>query len=268
MGRYHLFVAPDVIDGDDARIRGDDYHHLVRVLRLKEGSPIDLIDGTGLRHEGRVEQISPRQARVTICRRVELPPSPLPRLILLAGLARGSRFDLVLQKCTELGVDEIVPWECGRSVARPSSPERKQDRWNEIVRQAARQSRRPKLPLVRPPVRYAEGLPGGRGDEGDLRLIACLDGTAQPLASMEQRLRRPPDQVWLAVGPEGGFDSAETAQAIDRGFAPVNLGPQVLRSETAAITLLAIVAHLTGRLASDEGISPQLPSQAGFEGGQ
>ena len=113
-----------------------------------------------------------------------------------------------------------------------------------------------------------QAYPEAAGTSDDLRLIACLDGTAQPLASMEQRLRRPLEQVWLAVGPEGGFDSAETAQAIDHGFAPVNLGPQVLRSETAAITLLAIVAHLTGRLASDVRISPQLPSQGGFEGGQ
>ena len=105
MGRYHLFVSPEVIQGDEASIRGDDYHHLVRVLRLKEGSLVDLIDGTGLRYEGRVEDISPRRARVAISQRIELPPSPSPRLVLLAGLARGSRFDLVLQKCTELGVD-------------------------------------------------------------------------------------------------------------------------------------------------------------------
>lgn len=240
-----LFVAPQDITAAGARLHGDDFHHVVRVLRLQPGAALVLVDGTGRRYRGRLARIARREAWVTIDEQEALPADPPPRLLLVDGLARGERTTWVLQKATELGVDEFLPAICSRTVARPTDAEAKVERWQEIARQAARQCERARLPLIHPPRPWAAALQ--QAPVAALRLVA-LPG-APGLAALEPRLRRQPAAVVIAVGPEGGLTAEEVQQAHAAAFEPVALGPRILRTETAAITLLALAAYLSGRLA-------------------
>ncbi|MBK8482480.1 MAG: 16S rRNA (uracil(1498)-N(3))-methyltransferase [Proteobacteria bacterium] len=241
----HLFVAPEDITAEGVRLRGDDFHHVVRVLRLRPGADLALVDGTGMRYTGRLARIDRREAWVTLDERQLLAPDPPPRLLLIDGLARSERTHWVLQKATELGVDEFVPALCARSVARPSDVATKLERWQEIARQAARQCERARLPLIHPPRPWASALTQVPNEA--LRLVA-MPG-ASGLAALETRLRDEANAVAIAVGPEGGLTAEELQQARDAGFEPVALGPRILRTETAAIALLALAAYLSGRLA-------------------
>ena len=244
-----IVVPPECIDAEagHARISGDAFHHVVRVLRLKPGAPIALVDGSGMRYEGAITQIGPRQAQVHLSSTTRLPAPPPPKLVLVIGLPRGARTELVLQKCTELGVDALLPVVCERSISRPSATQAKTDRWLEIVRQAARQSQRAHLPQLHPPTSLGQALPDGPRP-GLIGLIASTDLDAPPLVQQEPRIRQDAKEIWLVVGPEGDFTAAEMDLALARGFAPIGLGPRILRTETAAVALLAIVAHLSGRL--------------------
>ncbi|PID38365.1 MAG: hypothetical protein CSA65_01740 [Proteobacteria bacterium] len=231
-------------EGDALRLDGPDHHHLTRVLRLDAGAALLLVDSDGWAAEAEIIEVRKRELRLRLSPRQRLPAPPLPRLSLLHGVARGGRSELVLQKATELGVDRLCPVLCDRSVARPREAESKRVRWLEVVRQAARQSERTRLPEVSAPQPLSEALMVARGRR-ELRLVAALGG--QPLSSHVEPLREA-EAVTLLVGPEGGLTENEVALARREGFAPVSLGPQVLRSETAALTLLALVAFASGRL--------------------
>lgn len=245
MRRRHLLVDPSAIEGTRASLDGDDRHHLVRVLRLQPGAELTLADGCGKMFLARISRIERRHVELDLIEQLQLPAPPPPHLVVVEGLARGPRTDWTLQKCTELGADELLPAICERSVARPRDGAAKMPRWHEIVRQAARQSERLTLPRLHSPQSFAQALQTATASPG-LHLIATPVG-AQPLSSLDAALRAGPPRVSMAVGPEGGFTDGELRLALEHGFVPVGLGPQILRAETAVVTLLAIVAHLSGR---------------------
>jgi 16S rRNA (uracil1498-N3)-methyltransferase len=155
----------------------------------------------------------------------------------------------VLQKATELGVDRLELALCARSVSQPEG-ERKLERWREIVRQAARQCGRQHLPELASPAPLGVAL--RRAAHVEARLVAHPEG--EPLAAIEEQLAATSREVAVAVGPEGGFTPAELDDARACGFSPVALGPCILRTETAALTALALVAYLTGRLGAPPAV--------------
>lgn len=235
-----VVVPARCIAGDRARLEGAIHHHLVRVLRLGPGDPILLCADAGTLHRGRILSVEPASLEVLLEEHLPAAPAPRPRVTLIYGLSRRARTEWVLQKATELGVDAIALADCARSVAHPDAD--RLPRWQEIVRQAARQSGRSTLPELLPPLPLAVLLEGSAG-EGRRRLL-CHPGGA-PLAT---RLAAPPvDELWLAVGPEGGFDPAELAAADACGFERAALGPHVLRTETAALAALTLCLALAGR---------------------
>ena len=239
-----LVVDPDRIDGDRALITGGDYHHLKRVMRRALGDAVELADGVGGTYVGKIVADTGHAMTIEIHQVVRDIEHSRPRLTLVYGLARSGRTELVLQKATELGVDRFVPAVCERSVARPQQIAKKLQRWQEVARQAARQCGRTHLPTIEP----LAPLPTTLSLDGvDLGLIA--HGAAEVgLAAHAEAIRRSTREVLLLVGPEGGFTPRELEQARRAGFAPVSLGSSILRTETAAIALLSIVAHLAGRL--------------------
>jgi 16S rRNA (uracil1498-N3)-methyltransferase len=232
------------IDGDRARIEGAIHHHLAHVLRLGPGDAVALCDEGGAIHRGQIVSVTTTSLEVAIEEHQPPVPAPRPRVTLIHGLSRRARSEWVLQKATELGVDAILLATCARSVAHPGSD--RLPRWEEIVRQAARQSGRSLLPQVLPPAPLALLLEGCAGDGAQLRLVCHPGGVPlAPLLTEGGSL----DELVLAVGPEGGFEEAELAAAEARGFRRVGLGPQVLRTETAAIAALTLCLALGGRWA-------------------
>jgi 16S rRNA (uracil1498-N3)-methyltransferase len=240
-----LIVAPELLDGEEAVLTGEVLHHVRRVLRLRAGAPLLLVDGTGRSREGTLLEVTAEAARVALGAAAFAPPEPAPRLTLIHGVARGARTEWVLQKATELGASRIILAVCQRSVARPADLERKSARWREVVDQAARQCTRSHVPEVAPALFFADALRAA--SSAGLRLIADLRA-ARGLADLRAALANPPDEIAIAVGPEGGFTDDELAAATAQGFTPVRLGTNVLRTETAAIAALAVVAHLCGKL--------------------
>ncbi|MCA9670635.1 MAG: 16S rRNA (uracil(1498)-N(3))-methyltransferase [Myxococcales bacterium] len=238
-----LLVDHGAISDDRALLGGDLARYVTRVLRFGVGDALSLCDGEGGLFEGRIDRVSGGRVEVAIAERRQLARPAGPRLWLLYGLAKASATETTLQKATELGVDRVTPVICERSVARPRDGDKKRARWGEIVRGAARQCERAFLPQVDEPQPLARALADCGASH---KLIASVAHgqtlSAEGLAGA--------GEVALAVGPEGGFTDAEVAAAERAGFAPVSLGPTILRSETAAIALLAIVAYGSGRLQS------------------
>jgi 16S rRNA (uracil1498-N3)-methyltransferase len=162
------------------------------------------------------------------------------------ALPEKERFELVLQKLTELGVQRLVPVETARSTtlaARPAG-QAKAHRWPEVIVRAARQCRRAMLPELFPVLSFAEAL--ALAAAAELRLMLHEGEEAWPLAEALGTLR--PQRVALLIGPEGGFTAAEVAAAGKAGFLPVALGPRLLRTETAAIVGTALLQGLLGDL--------------------
>jgi 16S rRNA (uracil1498-N3)-methyltransferase len=213
---------------------------MVSVLRVREGDEVRIFTGEGEEFVGRVEKADVRAACVSISR-AHRPVTPAPsRLILAFAAPPGQRGDSLVEKGTELGVDIFQPVVCERSQgfqARRAAG--RAERWRRKAADAARQSERAVVPEVREPMVFEDFVSAsGCG----LRLIASAQATERLWAFLAGAGgAEAPPAVSMAVGPAGGFTLRELELARDAGFEAVSLGPQTLRVETAAISILAAV---------------------------
>lgn len=217
--------------------------HVARVLRLGAGDSLRLFNGRGGEYEADIQAVRRDMVslRIGLHHDVER-ESPL-RIVLLQGIARGEKMDLVLQKATELGASGFVPLMMARSTVRldERTALTRQQHWQAVVTSACEQCGRNTVPAVAAPTPFQKCLAPAPG----LRLLLSPGEGALPLATV---LARPPERVELLVGPEGGFDPAETAAALAAGFQAARLGPRVLRTETAGLAALAALQTLAGDL--------------------
>jgi 16S rRNA (uracil1498-N3)-methyltransferase len=234
------FVTPLPEAAGSLEITGELFHHMARVLRLKMGTRVILADGGGRECLAIVSQVARESITVTLEEsRPAQAPETGPRITLFQGLPRADKLDLILQKATELGAAEIVPFPATRSVARfPAGrlPE-KVERWERIVREAARQSGRATVPEVN----FADDLGEVLRRAGDaVRLILWEEEQAGTLKKALAG-QPPPASIAVIVGPEGGLTAEEVALAVAAGFVPVSLGRRIVRTETAGPAILAIL---------------------------
>lgn len=228
------------IAGGRARLEPDEWHYLRHVLRLAPGAPLEVFDGEGGEHqallpaEGEELELGPRRARAA------------PRALLWLAFAppRGDRADLVVQKAVELGVARLLPFEAARSVVRLDAERgaSRAARWSRIAAEAARQCGRADVPEVEAPAPLLRAL--ASAPPGFRRLL-CYEGGGEPLAGALDPAA--PGHL-VVVGPEGGFEPGEVEAAAAGGACPVSLGPRILRAETAALAVLAILQHRLGDL--------------------
>jgi 16S rRNA (uracil1498-N3)-methyltransferase len=240
-----FFVPAEAIADGCAVITGDPFRHMAKVLRLKNGAPVLLADGKGNEYAGIICEIGKEQLVVTLEQRSGTSSAvPGPAITLYQGLPKGDKLEFILQKTTELGVAEVVPFAAARSVRRIRQGEEaeKVGRWQRIAREAARQSGRGSVPAVSLAGNLAEVVQGARHslklllweeEEGN-RLRDTLAGVPVPAS------------IALIVGPEGGLTAEEAAQATDSGFIPVSLGRRILRTETAGLAMIAILQFYWG----------------------
>jgi 16S rRNA (uracil1498-N3)-methyltransferase len=230
----HLFVASAEELTGTVEVAGEDGHHLARVLRLRAGETVTVADGGGSWRPYRVAEV--RQAGIVRLEATGPPdrePAREPNLAVAFALTKGEKPELVVQKLTELGVERIVPVVAERSVARPDAARAAStlERWSRIAREAARQCRRATLPVVEP----LALLPDLAGHHG--LVVAERGGAAAG------DLGSPPGgEILVVVGPEGGLSDDEVKALAP--WARLDLGPHILRAETAA---LAAAALLTAR---------------------
>lgn len=233
-GAPRFALARSAIVGNVARLSGDELHHMRDVMRLRIGDPVALIGDGGEIHEGTIQRFDPGCAIIAIERSNPNPPRRC-RLILAAGLIKAPRMDFLIEKAAELGADELWPLISARSPAQNPGAERLA-RWERIAVAAAKQSLAPVTIRIRPPGGVAGML---RDVPAEACAVICEPG-AEPLPALIRRVR--PNILILACGPEGGFDQDETVTMREAGFIPGALGPNRLRSETAALAALSIAA--------------------------
>jgi 16S rRNA (uracil1498-N3)-methyltransferase len=240
-----FIIPPDLMDRGTITIQGDLFRHMARVLRLHPGDRILLSDGSGSEGVGTITDIESRSLTVELSE-IHRSPVPVtsPAITLIQALPKSDRFDLIVQKVTELGIAAIIPFPASRSVVRISSglTAEKVARWQKIARDAARQSERHSVPVIT----FAENLDSAlRNADQPVKLILMERDGENRLQGILAGIQNP-DRVAILVGPEGGFTNEECRNAQSSGFLPISLGSRILRTETASIAMMAILQYQWG----------------------
>lgn len=238
----HKFFT-DELDDVFAYIRGDDHKHLSRVLRLKEQDEILINDLKGQDYLGRIETIDKNETKVELREKVPESNESSLKLTLFQGLPKAGKMDLIVQKCTELGVQRIVPVVTERVVVKNSSEFKKLDRLKRICLEAAKQSKRSVLPEITEPMSFAELLMEMK--KLDVFVVPYENQEEYGFLTLKKELANI-SSMGIFVGPEGGFTEKEIDLLKDKGAKILTLGNRILRTETAGFTAVAMAQLLYG----------------------
>jgi len=235
MARRRFFV--DAVERGRARITGPDAHHLTRVLRVAPGQQFEISDNQSV-YLAEVESAGKDLVSFAVHERLAA-PEPVVHTTLVAALVRFERFEWIIEKATELGVEHIIPLETERTEkGLRKAAEKRSVRWSRIAREASEQSRRARLPEIHD----ARALTDGLEIEADYRYVLEEAQSTAPMLLVLPGTRLTSDRVALLLGPEGGWTDRERELIIaSAGWTPVSLGREILRAETAAIAGLAVI---------------------------
>lgn len=232
------------IDKGKVTFTDDDIFHISRVMRLKQGELIEVVDQNHQLFIAKITTVKPFKADIKQI--LEANTELRSYITLYYVISKGEKTDLVIQKATELGVKSIVLLHSKRSVVKfeKDKYESKIQRYVKIAKEAAEQSRR----LMIPSIRIEAELSAIKSDRASLKIIADEDdaGTTEKLYNLLDKTQIS-DSLSLLVGSEGGFERSEVAMANACGFISIGLGKRILRSETAAIHLVGVVASYLER---------------------
>ena len=243
MSTAPLFLLDPLPAVGTARLEGPEGRHAATVKRLRPGEAVLLSDGRGGLAHAVVDAAGRDTVDLTVTGRADAAP-PAPRVLLAQALVKGDRGELAVELATEAGVDGILPWRAARCVARWEEGPRGAKalaRWRSTAREAAKQARRPWLPVVEEPVTTA--ALARRVAAVDLAIVLHEAGTER-IADLPLPQR---GDLLLVVGPEGGVTEAEIDALVAAGARPVRLGAEVLRASTAAAVALGALGVLTPR---------------------
>jgi 16S rRNA (uracil1498-N3)-methyltransferase len=243
---HRFFLPPEAFVGPSAHLSGDVVEQVRRVLRMRPGDQLILLDGEGFEYTAVLTSLGKDEAWADISERRPVVSEPRLRVQLyLSLLNKADKFEWALQKCTELGAARFTPVIAERSVADRMSGSRR-ERWERIIQEAAEQSGRGLLPELADPLPLREALAREKerlvsAEEGNH--IVLLPEVGQSLTVREVLAKRTnhPVTASLFIGPEGGFSPAEVEAARDSGVVGLTLGPRILRAETAAVAGLTLI---------------------------
>ena len=232
----HRFYCPNA-DFSPHKIKitnPGEIYHLNTVLRMVKGDKLEIFNGKGEEIEGWIEEISKIEVEVLVVERRRDPNPQRTRVVLACAIPKKSKFEFIVEKSTELGVDEIIPMRTSRTevIWIGERQERKGARYEGVAVNAAKQSARLTVPVIHPQKEFKDVI-ASFGPES-LCLIPCLTGQRKPLKEVLQAIQGQRQIVFL-IGPEGDFTSQEVDSAIKAGFIPVSLGETTLKVDTAAI---------------------------------
>ncbi|PSN19407.1 16S rRNA (uracil(1498)-N(3))-methyltransferase [filamentous cyanobacterium CCP5] len=238
MDWQRLVIASEQHQGGRVVLTPAQQHYLQRVLRLREGDRFIALDGQGAQW---IAVLASEPGNAAIIEAIPPNLATQPEIVLAAALPKGNGFDEVVRQGTELGVSSIQPVISDRTLLKPS-PNRL-ERWRRIATEASEQSEQLVVPDIRSPLPWPQFLKELEiSPEKGHRYLCTARGNRPHLIHC---LTPPPEQVVIAVGPEGGWTNAEIAAAIAVGFQPVSLGPMVLRAVTAPLAALTLVQAAT-----------------------
>ena len=245
MAKHRFYLPASSWNLENLVLTGEEAHHCLDVMRCREGDRVILFNGVGT--EAETEITGTTKGTVTV-KATLVSETARPPAILTLGQAipKGKNMDLIIQKATELGVSRIVPLLSERTVVQldGEDPAKKQQKWQRVAIEACKQCGQNWVPEVQVPTKIEAFA---KQSKDPLKLIAAISPEARNLKSIlaarEQEQTSRAAAASLMIGPEGDFTPAEVSQALSFGFAPLSLGPIILRSETAAIYALSITGY-------------------------
>ena len=241
----------ETVGGDIVELSPEQSHHLAVVLRLPAAAAVELFDGRGKLAAGSVEKVDARKATVRIERVESFPATQKARIIIAPSVAKGDRFDWLIGKCTEIGVDHICPVIFERTVRQPKNPTAF-ERWHRIAVESAKQSRRLFLPRIDRPAALAHAVESLCAEYAPAKiLLGSPQADAEPISAESFG----DADVIALVGPEGGLTEEETELVKAAGAKAVRLSGTILRVETAAICFAAVLAAKRCAETPDDGFA-------------
>jgi 16S rRNA (uracil1498-N3)-methyltransferase len=229
-----------------AVIVDDDLHHIVRVMRMEVGDHFICCDKLGKQAECEITEITNDMVLASVVEWIETQPEMPITVSIASGLPKGDKLEYVIQKGTELGANEFVPFIAARSIVKWDEKKgaKKVERWNKIAKEASEQSHRSVLPIIHSPKRFNELVAYSK--QFDYKVIAYEEeakrGEKSALATIFNKLRKG-DSLLVVIGPEGGLTEKEVAELQDNGFISCSFGPRILRAETAPLYVLSAVSY-------------------------
>jgi 16S rRNA (uracil1498-N3)-methyltransferase len=226
---HRFFVAKDQIPV----ITGSDAHHIKAVLRLQAGDQLELLDGSGKIYQARIADIKKDRILCEILSTRGEKSEAKVKVTLAQCLPKAKKMDLIIQKCTELGADKIIPALSERSIARGE----KLERWKKIAKESAEQCGRSSIPEIHPLTRFEDVLKLKKDYD-----LALIPWELEKETSLKKALTTyRPNHLLILIGPEGGFSRKEVDLAQSAGFIPVSLGQRILRTETVGMAMLSMI---------------------------
>lgn len=244
MALTRIFLDQPLAAGAELQLDSDQARYVGRVLRLRNGDMVNVFNSDDGEFSANIVSLAKNAAAIRIDGSVETATESPLKVHLVQGVSRGERMDFVIQKATELGVKRISPVFTEYGVVKLDSnrAQKRRDHWQAVAESACEQSGRVRPPLIDAPLELNAWF-GAGAKETDTDLI-LRPGAATPLSSVTN----PVTKVCLLVGPEGGFSDTEYEDAQVAGCQAVSLGPRILRTETAALTAIAVAQSLWGDL--------------------
>ncbi len=241
-----IYLPQPMQPGDRCELTGENRQYVLSVLRMKKGDRLLLFDGSGYEYTAVILGHDHERIDLEITGQ-EVIHGERSQIILAQSLPKAKKMDFIIEKASELGANTIIPFFSERSILRlgPERSKLKQVRWQKIALEAARKSHSAGIPEVRE-ILTLEKMLRSAGQEA-LKIIFWEEETGTNLREFLQREKGLTERdIFLVVGPEGGFTRQEIALAEDRGFTSVTLGRQILKVETAALAILAIIQYARG----------------------
>lgn len=227
-------------------IAGDDYHHIARVMRMKEGDQIICVTPLNKSAVCAIAEITDEQVITEVVQWIS-GTSELPiEVTIVSGLPKGDKLEWIIQKGTELGAFQFIPFISARSVVKwdEKKAEKKLERWQKIAKEAAEQSHRTILPKVKSPINIKSLIK--ISEDFDYKLIAFEEEAKQGEASVLSKILAEMEKgqtLLFVFGPEGGLTEQEVSSLSEHGFRSCGLGPRILRTETAPLYALSAVSY-------------------------
>ena len=242
----YFFFDKSVLTGETVIIKGPDVHHMRKVLRLKKGDIIGLINGRGNSATAQIEITEPDRVTVQILTRSRHTEPSRRKLIIAQAFLKDKKMDNLVRQLTELGASIWIPFCSERSVSRPDSHRlrKRLERWSKISRESLKQCRRGHAMTIEPAESFQDVMQMAQAS--DLRIIFWEDETRAIDLSKMNSNRNQIEQIFAVLGPEGGFSSTEVDFAKAHGFITASLGPRILRAQTATVAAVAILQFLYG----------------------
>ncbi len=231
----------DNIENDIITLSEEDSKHLAKVLRAQVGEIINICDGCGTEYKAEICEISSKSVKSKIIEKYLSKTEPKVKVTIFQGLPKGQKIELIIQKCVEIGAFEFVPVETVRSVVKLNEDKGKgkEERWNKISMEAAKQSERGIVPKVYSPITFDKAIEIAKNYD-----LAIIPYEKQEESDLKLFLKdKSPEKIAIFIGPEGGFEEQEIKKAIDCGIKPVSLGKRILRTETAPLTALSVIMY-------------------------